>query len=1061
VPKTDRSADVHWLAAFMATALAYVLAGWAAGLLTIPPGIASPLFPAAGVALASVLIAGPRMLVGVVLGSFCLNVLLGPALATLTPERLMVTITLACGAALQAQAGGLLVRRFVRSPLTLSEPRDVAMFFVAATMSSLVNSSWSTTALWVAGRVSADNVGFNWVTWWVGDLLGMLIATPVVLTLFGRPREAWAPRRWSVGFTLTLVTLVLALGVAQILRWSNERLRNAFDRDASGASLAWATQLREPRLALEAMHSVYLANPDIQHAQWHDASRAWMDSGRLLSMGWVERVARADIAALETSARADGLAGFTVFDRNPAPGAALTAADDMLYVIRRVEPLPRSAAALGLNTLSVPRSGEALFAAMRSGKATASEAFTLMRQDGEATAHEGVVIFQAVYAAGATTHDAASVRGLLFVAVRMESILAGFATEVPRYLSLCLVDRTLPDHPTHVAGETGCESRSGSYVHVRPVDFGGRAWELRVLARRADVPGAGSADVWLFSLVSLLSAAVLGAFLLALTGRTRRIETAVRDRTAALESEMRERGMAEAALRESEQRFRAILDNAPIGMLYSDLGGRLIQTNPSLCELIGYSEQELMQMTPADYIHPEDRAEDEELTARLIAGEIPMYRRHKRYLSSAGATVWVRATVSLLRDGQGQPRHIVGVVENITEHLRLEEAEHARELAESSSRAKSEFLSRMSHELRTPLNAMLGFAQLLELDQRDPLAESQRPWVAQIQQAGWHLLEMINDVLDLSRIESGNLRLHTETLDLAELVSATLSMVEGEARHRGIGISQELAVDSLTVLGDATRVKQILTNLLTNAVKYNVDAGMIRITSHVADDAMTEITVSDTGMGMTPEQMAQLFEPFNRLGRERSAQQGTGIGLVISQRLAELMGGSLWVHSQPGKGSSFVLALPRVLDPDTVRSDLTALEAPPTDYHRRIVHYVEDNETNVEVMRGILAQRPQVEMHVSITGLDGLAGIRTGEPDLILLDMHLPDINGLELLRHVKSDPRSADIPVVVVSADALVSQIEAAFEAGASHYLTKPVSVAELLAVVDTLLERVETRFG
>jgi CheY-like chemotaxis protein len=211
---------------------------------------------------------------------------------------------------------------------------------------------------------------------------------------------------------------------------------------------------------------------------------------------------------------------------------------------------------------------------------------------------------------------------------------------------------------------------------------------------------------------------------------------------------------------------------------------------------------------------------------------------------------------------------------------------------------------------------------------------------------------------------------------------------------------------------------------------------------------------------MTPEQMEQLFQPFNRLGRERSAQHGTGIGLVISQRLAELMGGSLRARSSSGQGSSFVLTLPRAVDPDTVRSELDSLALPEPGYHRRTVHYVEDNETNVEVMRGILAQRPQVELDVSVTGLDGLVAIRNRRPDLILLDMHLPDISGLELLRHLKTDPDTRGVPVVVVSADALDKQIEEAIEAGAARYLTKPISVAELLAVVDDLLDRVDTRF-
>ena len=200
---------------------------------------------------------------------------------------------------------------------------------------------------------------------------------------------------------------------------------------------------------------------------------------------------------------------------------------------------------------------------------------------------------------------------------------------------------------------------------------------------------------------------------------------------------------------------------------------------------------------------------------------------------------------------------------------------------------------------------------------------------------------------------------------------------------------------------------------------------------------------------------------MTRDSRPKAQKEGTGIGLVISQRLAELVGGTVRAHSVEGEGSTFILCLPAATDPDTVRSELGTLLTGPAQYHRRIVHYVEDNETNVEVMRGILSQRPQVAMDVSVAGLDGLAAIRARRPDVILLDMHLPDISGMELLRHLKADPATAGIAVVIVSADALASQVEDALAAGAHRYLTKPVNVSELLGVLDELLDQADTRFG
>jgi CheY-like chemotaxis protein len=320
---------------------------------------------------------------------------------------------------------------------------------------------------------------------------------------------------------------------------------------------------------------------------------------------------------------------------------------------------------------------------------------------------------------------------------------------------------------------------------------------------------------------------------------------------------------------------------------------------------------------------------------------------------------------------------------------------------------------------------------------------------------------MINDVLDLSRIDSNTLRLEPVALEVAGLVASARSMTEGAAALRSIAVTQDLAADAPTVLGDATRVKQILTNLLSNAVKYNVDRGRVHIVTRSRGDEWIEFVVIDSGLGMTEEQLASLFQPFNRLGRERSEQQGTGIGLVVSRHLAELMGGTLSASSVAGEGSTFVLALPRRVNSDAAPTALPHPTAPALDYGTRVVQCVEDNEINVEVIRGILAQREQVRLEVSATGLDALAAIRRHRPDLILLDMHLPDIDGLELLRRLNAETDTAGIPVIVVSADALPAQVDAALQAGALKYLTKPVGVDALLAAIDEVLAAAKTDFG
>ena len=582
--ETPTDESLHWTIAFALTALGYALAGIAALPLAIPPGYSTPLYPAAGVALASVLLFGRRMLPAVLIGSMCVNLLLALQRGPFRPEMLAVPMAIATGAALQAFVGGMLVGRHVKQPLTLSEPRDIAAFLVAGMLSCLINPAISNLALWTVGSVPPDELPLSAATWWVGDLLGVLIATPIILTLLGRPRDAWAPRRLSVGVTLALVTLLLALGIRQIVHWNAERLQTAFDHDAANAVQALHAQLREPLQALEALNGVFMASETVTSSEMRLATRAWLGPGRLQAMTWTERVQRGDLPAFEASVRAEpGMERFKAFDRKdagrtpPVPGWP---GDDML-VVRYIEPQKGNAAAVGVNVMSIAAARLAIERTRDTGLPAASAGFRLTQQ----AANEnqlGVVVYQAVYApldppAG---RRAAAMRGTVSVVMRMGDQLQALAPQLPAYLALCLVDVSPGESPRRLAGAPDCEARKGKLQMVREMPFAGRQWQVRVMPAPGMLPMAHSADVWLFALVGLFSTAMLGGFLLTVTGRTRRIETAVRERTAALQAEVREREVAEAALRESEQRFRNILNNVPIGVIYTDLRGNVKQANP-------------------------------------------------------------------------------------------------------------------------------------------------------------------------------------------------------------------------------------------------------------------------------------------------------------------------------------------------------------------------------------------------------------------------------------------------------------------------------------------------
>lgn len=382
-----------------------------------------------------------------------------------------------------------------------------------------------------------------------------------------------------------------------------------------------------------------------------------------------------------------------------------------------------------------------------------------------------------------------------------------------------------------------------------------------------------------------------------------------------------------------------------------------------------------------------------------------------------------------------------------------EEAEQAREEAESANRAKSEFLSRMSHELRTPLNAILGFGQLLQADADDPLSGGQRQRVDELLRGGRHLLALINDVLDVARIEAGQLQLSLQPVDLAVLARDCLRLVQPVAQDRGVTLALQFDPPPAAwgVTADATRLKQVLLNLLSNAIKFNREAGQVQVGARVVADGLL-LEVTDQGPGIPPEQVPRLFQAFERLDME-GAVEGTGIGLALSRSLVALMHGEIGVRSEPGQGSVFWVRLPASAG-GVFAVDLplaASLPAPPS--RRHDVLYIEDNEVNQLLMQGMLAHRPAIDLRLAAWPEDGLAMALEQPPDLVLLDIQLPGIDGFEVLRLMHDQPSLRQVPVIAVSANAMPDDLADARRAGFADYLTKPVDMARLLALVDRAL--------
>jgi PAS domain S-box-containing protein len=522
-------------------------------------------------------------------------------------------------------------------------------------------------------------------------------------------------------------------------------------------------------------------------------------------------------------------------------------------------------------------------------------------------------------------------------------------------------------------------------------------------------------------------------------------------------TDITDRKKHDAWLSQRNALLTALSHNLP-GMIYvfrpgPDKGGRMDYVSEGVRDVFGASPQEALASPWVLYnrVIPEDlnRFFQQRDEAGASSGRLHSEFRVK---NAQGEIRWCSADSVSGLDADGNEVRC-GYISDITEHKLYQEACMAAEAAERASRAKSEFLSRMSHELRTPLNAVIGFAQLLRMDKQAPLNEGQARKAELIERSGAHLLAVISDVLDLSRIEAGDMPISVEPVHVETAVQDVLAMVGDAAHLAQVELVPPLIEMVPPVMADRVRLRQVLVNLISNAVKYNRKGGTVRVRVW-QDGPHVALQVSDTGMGLSPDQQAHLFEPFNRLGAERTSIDGTGIGLVIVQRLISLMGGTLSVSSQVGVGTTFTVVL------QASDEDRPSDHAPLVDVHdvsgAAKLLYVEDNDVNVTLVRQILALRPEWRLTVANSGAQALQAVLTERPDLLLLDMHLGDMTGFDLVDLLDADSATRGIPKVALSADAMPDRIHAAKERGFLAYITKPLNVAQLLQCLEEELSKV-----
>jgi len=1034
------------LRAMAVLALTYAVLGGIGLAMAIPPGYASPIFPAAGVALAVTLTSRGRLLPGVWLGSFLLNVSLATFQGHLSAGALVTAASIALGAFLQAALGAWLILRIrsLRWESLLTERDSLIFLALGGPAACLVSASVGTATLVATGVIGTPQAGFTWWSWYVGDTIGVLVFAPLTLIWLRRHDPLWHDRLRAVVTPMLLVLVAITGAFYAAAHWEARSQQRTFEEQGERLARLLENRFIAHREILASLAHLIEIRPDLPFSDFAYLTRSTLAANPDLSaLSFNPLISGAERTTFEARmASTLALKDFHITERD-AQGALITARPRPSYVpVAYIAPLEANDEALGFDILSEPMRAAAVHQAITTGKIALTAPIHLVQAGGDAA---DVLALSPAYARGGKMASRTpigfavaviAVRHLVEIATR-QSHLEGIEFE--------LLDLSAPADKQRLFRSTTNALPPGSWR--TQVDIDGTPWAVSIYPNAAYLEANRPWMAWLIGVGGMLLAALLQTLMFGMTGRTATVRDVVERQT----TEIRRKN---AALAQSEELMRNAIEAIGEAFVIFDPDDRLVFFNDHYRALysasapairLGAKFEEILRFGTANgqYLGAIGREE------AWIAERLACHRSGETDLVQALQDGrWLR-----IRERKTGSGHIVGFRVDVTELY------EAKEAAERANQAKSQFLATMSHELRTPMNGVLGMAQLLLLPD---LSDAERHEYAQtILDSGHTLMSVLNDILDLSKIEAGRLELRPGLFDPDSLLTEVAALFSGSAQQKGLKLGTHwLGPRGARYFGDANRIRQMLANLVSNAIKFtergrvHVDAELIHTP---AGTPLLRFSVTDTGAGVAEDQQALLFQPFSQLdGSSTRRFGGTGLGLSIVRRLAVMMGGEAGVDSVESQGSTFWFTLQvEASEPfptDTADAPQHAGAGTADAPHGRVL-VVEDNAVNRRVVATML-KRQGYSICLKENGEEAVTAITSNEidPDAILMDCQMPVMDGFEAARQIRAWEATqgrAAIPIIALTASAYAEDRDRCLEAGMDDYLSKPIDIDSLQAAL------------